>query len=762
MPGEVFEDSYRFDSAQAEDAWKRLAELSKNFTVQLQVQAAESTRMATQLEHVAESSQKTERAISDFSRGMREVHAETKRAADAQQGMVDFLKEDLSKSIFSAAARYDLLKEVVIESAKAVAEFIKHGIEGLAEQEVAEARLDATLRSLSLNSEGVRRTLLAQADAMEHELYAASAETINQMQQLLLAYGVAPSKIEPIIRATLDYAAATGKDAVSSLEQLTSAVDSGTEELRRFGLTVTSTGDNTRDLVSASEELEKKWGGSAAASAQGLRGEVEALKTAWDDLSKAVATFLQASGISTTVLGTLKDAAEGLTYLLSPQGEAGVIQNQMEIEAGLMAQKVALVQDIAKIQKAARENEKEGLGALNTFLKQDIQQRREQIAAIDREIAKTREVRAEINRNAEARKKEFDAAQGADAPSARSAAKLKEEADARRKAFEDAAKKDNAAQEAARRQAEETRKRVQNYERKRDVDAVLGDLNAQVAATFKAAKDEQNLKKVLADAERSKRDIELEEKKRADQEYTKAKYAELKKQAQLVDQEIEQERKAYSDFWQEQQQEFASFGAQLVDLAASEYRDSLLERTKFNQQYQKLSIERRQADLAEQGIIKSRAEIEQEMADQEAAAQQKRLAEVLATISSQSAVKAVFETAEGFAALATANPLATQHFIAAAAYASVAALAGGGAAAISANRGVTADEQTQLDSMQSQSDRRDARDASQSSQSGRATAGTLIEVYNYGIAGQTQAAQARELARLTQKYNARRTGAGSD
>jgi hypothetical protein len=74
------------------------------------------------------------------------------------------------------------------------------------------------------------------------------------------------------------------------------------------------------------------------------------------------------------------------------------------------------------------------------------------------------------------------------------------------------------------------------------------------------------------------------------------------------------------------------------------------------------------------------------------AAFKKLAAGVIASIASQSLVKAIFETAEGFAALARFDPLsATQHFAAAKFYAVVGAIAGGIGAGIGAAGGLGGD-----------------------------------------------------------------------
>ncbi len=106
-----------------------------------------------------------------------------------------------------------------------------------------------------------------------------------------------------------------------------------------------------------------------------------------------------------------------------------------------------------------------------------------------------------------------------------------------------------------------------------------------------------------------------------------------------------------------------------------------------------------------------------------------------------------------------------QAFEAAAAYGIAALAAGGTAAVISSNRGMTAQESSQLqsnaDAFQAKQDQQ-ARAAAQGAQRGSdAVDGSVqVQVFHLGITGQTEAAQGAELDRIKRQYERTKTGAG--
>lgn len=220
---------------------------------------------------------------------------------------------DLIKGAFAFA--------VIQQGLSQLAGFVAAGTKALAEEEKSVGRLSAAFTALGYDAQKLTPYFNELASQLEEDTLV-SGETIRQVQQLMVQFGVAPSAIHNVTKAVLDYSAASGKDAVSATTQLLSAVTSGKDEIAKMGISFETTGDKTKDLTAAAEALEKKFGGTAKGATAGLAGELGRLHKATDDLSKAMAGFLSRTGISGAVMNTLTSAFEGMAYALGEEHEA--------------------------------------------------------------------------------------------------------------------------------------------------------------------------------------------------------------------------------------------------------------------------------------------------------------------------------------------------------------------------------------------------------------------------------------------------------
>ena len=213
-------------------------------------------------------------------------------------------------------------------------------------------------------------------------------------------------------------------------------------------------------------------------------------------------------------------------------------------------------------------------------------------------------------------------------------------------------------------------------------------------------------------------------------------------------------------FWAGMRQNFEAYGQGLVNTWTGFFAQMLTSNTRFTKEMQEQAMERELVGLSEQAANDKRVLIEKRLADERGAAFLKVTADALASIAQQSATKAIFEGAEAVAAFARADiPSATQHGIAAGLYAGVAVAAGGGAAALSAARGTTAEERSQLESSKTREKERTEREARQTAQVTK-EAGTQVNIYNLGISGKTERDQGRELTRVLNQFSDLRTGGG--
>jgi len=112
-------------------------------------------------------------------------------------------------------------------------------------------------------------------------------EQITSAQATLQAYIGQKEVTEDLTKATLDFATAKKIDLKSAAEAIGKAVSGETNALARYGIEVDTSADKTTRMAQAVQGLNSKFGGQAAAAAQGL-GTLEQLKNALDNVMEKV------------------------------------------------------------------------------------------------------------------------------------------------------------------------------------------------------------------------------------------------------------------------------------------------------------------------------------------------------------------------------------------------------------------------------------------------------------------------------------------
>lgn len=305
--------------------------------------------------------------------------------------------ESISAGVLKAQVAFAALQK----AASIAIGVLKSGFLGLMESEQATFRLAAAVRQLGYDVDTLVPALVEQADAFERTTLV-SAEAVQQIQQLLLRYGVAPRDIGRTTAALLDYAAATGKDARSSVETLMQALSGGGERMRAFGVTIERTGDRTKDLNALVEKMTEQFGGSAAAATRGLSGDIGRLQLAQENLSKALANFLVQTGIAEIVVSGLTQALEvlkiGIQKLRGEGPTAGAEQEQADKIASAELEITSLQRRIQELQRQQGQLRSLGMDAMSDALQKDIDRRMERIRVLQQEIAQAQE---EIQRQKE-------------------------------------------------------------------------------------------------------------------------------------------------------------------------------------------------------------------------------------------------------------------------------------------------------------------------------------------------------------------------
>jgi len=164
---------------------------------------------------------------------------------------------------------------------------IKNVLKVMSVQEDAEVTLAAAMKTAGTYTK----------EAYEHNLrYAASLqkvttfgdEMILSVQKKLTNFGVEGKLLDRLTKATLDFAAAQRLDLTTAGNLVAKSVGSSTNALTRYGVIVEGATGSTERMQMAVDNIEKIFGGSAAAAVITFSGRVEQLSNAWGDFQERI------------------------------------------------------------------------------------------------------------------------------------------------------------------------------------------------------------------------------------------------------------------------------------------------------------------------------------------------------------------------------------------------------------------------------------------------------------------------------------------
>lgn len=201
-------------------------------------------------------------------------------------------------------------------------------VKAFMEAEQASAQLDAVLKSTGEAAGVTKDQLLDQSTALQM-VTKFSDEAVQATQAMLLTFtNIKGGVMQAATETALDMAQALGMDGAQAAMQLGKALNDpldGLTKLTRVGVTFTKAQeDQVKALVAAGDaagaqkiilaELNKEFGGSAAAAGATYAGQLEILKNTFGDLQETVGKF---------ILDGLKPVMEAFRGWLGDVNEAG-------------------------------------------------------------------------------------------------------------------------------------------------------------------------------------------------------------------------------------------------------------------------------------------------------------------------------------------------------------------------------------------------------------------------------------------------------
>lgn len=151
------------------------------------------------------------------------------------------------------------------------------------QQELAITKLEGSLRSTNQFTREYSQALQEQASEFQ-KLTGFGDELVLDQQALLISMGATKDNIQEVTQAALDLSAGLGVDLRSSSLLLGKALAGDFGTLSRYGILVDKNASTSEKMAQALDQINKKFGGQAAAQALTFQGRIRSLTNSWGDL----------------------------------------------------------------------------------------------------------------------------------------------------------------------------------------------------------------------------------------------------------------------------------------------------------------------------------------------------------------------------------------------------------------------------------------------------------------------------------------------
>ena len=175
-----------------------------------------------------------------------------------------------------------------------------------------QAKAEIKLLTALKGRENIQQRLIAQAKELQTKTLFGDEETIAA-QAMLATMGLEEQAIKELIPLVQDMATAKGMDLVGAADLVAKSVGSSTNALSRYGITITGAVGSQERLNTATQALNRAFGGQAEAIAKVGAGSLVQLKNQFGDLMEDIGEKLLPMIIK---LGNkLKNLVESFTSL---------------------------------------------------------------------------------------------------------------------------------------------------------------------------------------------------------------------------------------------------------------------------------------------------------------------------------------------------------------------------------------------------------------------------------------------------------------
>lgn len=219
-------------------------------------------------------------------------------------------------------------------------QFERQAIEAAAATQMVYSGVDATISSMGLNYQVTTDKIRLMADALQDASTFDSTDIAMASEAFLRIEDLDTSKLQELLKLTVDYAAGARKQVVPAAEAVARAIETG--ETRSLGFSkaireqiseMVSAGDKAGALALIMEELNSKYGGQAVAQLDTYTGSIEHLKNTWEAVMEDWGTEwlpLMQAGVEVIDMNiTLtRNQRMGLTYLNDAYEEGRITMDE--------------------------------------------------------------------------------------------------------------------------------------------------------------------------------------------------------------------------------------------------------------------------------------------------------------------------------------------------------------------------------------------------------------------------------------------------
>jgi len=250
------------------------------------------------IKHISASLSDLNKRFADFSKQVGEPIEKTSQKINGLGG--SFLKTGfiIQQSVYYVRAFTNALKGLIAESNA---------------QEQALAALSNAMENTGRYSRAALQDLQDYAGALQKTTIYGDEQTLQAAAMLEAMTGLDNQGLKPLIKATMDLAAAKRMDLVSAADLVGKAIGSETNALSRFGISVEGAVNSQERLQSLLDSVNAKFKGQAEALAQTDAGKIIQMTNAVSDLKETIGdgikiAFRPMAELLTAIAGSAESA----------------------------------------------------------------------------------------------------------------------------------------------------------------------------------------------------------------------------------------------------------------------------------------------------------------------------------------------------------------------------------------------------------------------------------------------------------------------